>query len=815
MRLVAVLFVAASFPGVFAKAPGSESGLYIDTAETAALAAYWKIEPSETLDGLAGRALVERQSRELFAFDTAIHAGARAEAVHLRRQLISGELSPWAEAPSRHVFELTRRLSEGPGAVLALLEEREGFVLNVVLSETVSGTLIARYVVPKLTFDAWRERAPAGPSSQPELFGFCAEEGRAIVLTLDADAPSTALLLDATGEPLATGGQALPAPYTGVYHAQVSRDASATRDDFLLSIGVGGRENAEARADLSVTASHSPEPVEAGALLMYSVVIYNAGPDAALDAEMIALPPATTTFQAITGPIAQGSWSCTVPAVGRKGKVSCTTKCFAPGTSAAFTITVRVDPCLGSANLVGTMASSSTTVDPNLANDTATEPAAVSDPGTCDDANVCTSGDQCGPGLSFQAEFDEVSVPFIPSEWTTTLVTGPPGARPWRTVGNDFVTAPNSIFTPDASEIRDSVLDSPGIPIVSSAAQLRFRNRYNLEKDNDGGVLEIKIGNGEFQDILLAGGNFAEGGYNGRISQSFGSPIAGRHAWTNVSPGFVPTTVNLPSAAAGNTIVLRFRMATDRSLGLVGQWIDSVAVTGRDVCRPGASIVCDDADACTSDSCDAVLGCRHAVLSCDDGDACNGLEACLPAIGCVTGPPLGCSDGDACNGVETCNASSGCVFGIPVDCAVPGPCREAGICQAASGLCLYPPKANGIICDDASVCTVGDICLEGACRGGVITCVDDGDACTVDVCHPADGCHKTSNMDQTPGSFSENRVDGLDLVVLANAWNRCDPQPGYSALADLDPLLTPSGLTCVDDADFHRFMDAFGRDCAP
>ena len=45
-----------------------------------------------------------------------------------------------------------------------------------------------------------------------------------------------------------------------------------------------------------------------------------------------------------------------------------------------------------------------------------------------------------------------------------------------------------------------------------------------METGFDGGVLEISIGGGAFQDILAAGGTFGVGGYNGTISVNFGSP---------------------------------------------------------------------------------------------------------------------------------------------------------------------------------------------------------------------------------------------------------------------------------------------------
>lgn len=804
VKLVVALLVASLCPGALtwgqgqlvltfderARAEASlarvDEGRRMDAAEMAALEAYWNIEPTdemlqselrrlareitppekllalyEALDNnpflinecLARPALVLRMSRDLFAFDPSIHSRARAEAVELRRQLVSGELSPWVDRPGRKVFELARRRNDSVGPVLALEEERESFVLNVILSETARGVRIARYVVPKLTFEAWRETAAAVSPSRPDLYSFCAVEGRAIVLTTDGDPATEAILLDASGEPLSMVGDAWKAPYTGVYYAQVLFGAAAARDEYLLSIDAAGRSNAQESADLSVMTTEAPEPVEAGGLLTYTVVMFNAGPDAALDAEMLALLPDVVTYRSITAPLSNGSWSCTVPAIGGRGKVSCKIKCFGPGSSATFTITVRVDPCVGNSNLTSTMIAASTTADSNPANSRATEQTPVIDPGTCDDANVCTAGDECGPGLGYQEDFDDVSVPFIPSAWTTTLITGPIGARPWRTVATDFYTAPNSAFTPDAGEIRDSVLDSPGIPIVSSAALLRFRNRYILEKDNDGGVLEIKIGDGPFEDILDVGGSFAEGGYNGRISQNFGSPIAGRQAWTDASDGFESTTVNLPPAAAGQTIVIRFRMATDRSLGMLGQWIDSVSITGRDVCRPGPEVACDDANACTVDACDAVLGCGHDPISCDDGNGCTD-DVCDPVLQCVY-------------------------------------------------------TQNAAPCDDHNACTLTDVCTEGACVGSTAVACHDADVCTADVCDPAIRCvATTANFDTT--GFSAGRVDGRDLTVLAGAWNSCMGSPRYNAAADLD-----HHGACIDESDFHFFMSAFGHDCAP
>ena len=116
--------------------------------------------------------------------------------------------------------------------------------------------------------------------------------------------------------------------------------------------------------------------------------------------------------------------------------------------------------------------------------------------------------------------------------------------------------------------------------MASAMAQVMFQNNYILENTFDGGVLEISINGGAFTDIITAGGSFAAGGYNGTISTSFLSPIAGRQAWTGNSGGYITTVANLPSAAAGQPIKLRFRMATDCSVSATGWRVDTISITG-------------------------------------------------------------------------------------------------------------------------------------------------------------------------------------------------------------------------------------------
>jgi hypothetical protein len=502
-----------------------------------------------------------------------------------------------------------------------------------------------------------------------------------------------------------------------------------------------------------VSASAAPDPVEAEGLLTYNVVVFNAGPDLALQAEMLLVLPDPTTFESITVPTGSTLWDCPVPRPGGQGKISCSTKCFGPSESSTFSITVRVDACVGNRTLIGTASISSLSIDPLPENNTWTESSRAVDAGACDDGNPCTAGDHCGPAESFEEDFDAVTIPLLPEGWTSTLVVGPEGTQPWRSVANFADTPPNAMFTPDAGEIRDSVLDSPPIPISSPAARLEFRNRYDLERDQDGGVLEISIDGGDFQDILAAGGAFVTGGYNSTISTQFSSPIGGRQAWSRRSSGFVPTIVLLPATASGTTVVLRWRMATDSGLGAVGQWIDSVVVYGDNVCLAGSDPVCDDHDACTTDTCDPIGGCGHAPVSCDDGNVCTD-DSCDQVLGCLH-------------------------------------------------------ANNTAVCDDHNACTQVDFCSSGACVGSSAVVCSDADVCTSNTCDPMLRCVATTANFDTQG-FSSGRVDGRDLAVLAAAWNTCPGNARYNPATNLDRQ-----VACIDGTDFHLFMDAFGRDCPP
>ena len=203
---------------------------------------------------------------------------------------------------------------------------------------------------------------------------------------------------------------------------------------------------------------------------------------------------------------------------------------------------------------------------------------------TVEALDACVREPRClNPTTVFSENFDGVNPPALPPGWTASNAIDPDGIL-WVT-SNDgepfpsFDSSPNAAFVNDPDSISDKRLDSPSIPIHSDTAQLSFRHNLDLESGFDGGVLEISIGGGAFQDILDAGGSFVLTGYTHTISSFFQSPIAGRRAWSDYSGGFVTTTVNLPADAAGQNIVLRWRMGSDNSVSYAGWRLDTVKIT--------------------------------------------------------------------------------------------------------------------------------------------------------------------------------------------------------------------------------------------
>ncbi len=132
-------------------------------------------------------------------------------------------------------------------------------------------------------------------------------------------------------------------------------------------------------ANLVTTVSASSGTVLSGHSVLYVITVANNGP---LDAANVALTdtlPAGTTFQSLAPP---SGWSCTAPAVGGTGQMSCTASTLSNRASAQFTLTLLLACATSNGTAIpntATVASSTLNPNPNPAN-SATVTITASDP---------------------------------------------------------------------------------------------------------------------------------------------------------------------------------------------------------------------------------------------------------------------------------------------------------------------------------------------------------------------------------------------------------------------------------------------------
>ncbi|MFL6231446.1 MAG: M36 family metallopeptidase [Pyrinomonadaceae bacterium] len=169
--------------------------------------------------------------------------------------------------------------------------------------------------------------------------------------------------------------------------------------------------------------------------------------------------------------------------------------------------------------------------------------------------------------------FDGVTAPALPAGWTTSHTGASLG---WVTTTNNPDTAPNAASTTDPANAGTGSLTSPAIPVDTAQAQISFRNLYNLESGFDTMILVIQIDNGSYQELTAAGGSFVSGGYNSQIGWT------GLSAGTTAAPTYITTVANLPPAASGHIIHLRWTVIGDANTtapGAAGAKIDTISLS--------------------------------------------------------------------------------------------------------------------------------------------------------------------------------------------------------------------------------------------
>ncbi|MBD8526715.1 immune inhibitor A domain-containing protein [Pseudomarimonas arenosa] len=171
--------------------------------------------------------------------------------------------------------------------------------------------------------------------------------------------------------------------------------------------------------------------------------------------------------------------------------------------------------------------------------------------------------------------------------WT---MTGSGGGSNFAIVETAAHSPTHAWFVANASSTSDRQLNLASPLVIPGGAQYRleFQHQFATENRYDGAVLEYSLNGTTWTDITAANGavpananRFISGAYTQTMNS--GSAIAGRSAWTGNSGSFVPVQVDL-SDFAGQTVHLRFRFASDSSIGGTGWWIDTIRVLTQSSC---------------------------------------------------------------------------------------------------------------------------------------------------------------------------------------------------------------------------------------
>ncbi|MFZ0734923.1 MAG: C25 family cysteine peptidase [Candidatus Sulfotelmatobacter sp.] len=119
------------------------------------------------------------------------------------------------------------------------------------------------------------------------------------------------------------------------------------------------------QADLALSTAASPSTVLAGNDITYTQTVTNKGPAAATGVTFSEATPTNTTYQSVSAPV---GWTCTTPAIGATGTISCTNPSLNAGSAADIIVVVNVPATVTAASITAASSVSATTSDPISSN---------------------------------------------------------------------------------------------------------------------------------------------------------------------------------------------------------------------------------------------------------------------------------------------------------------------------------------------------------------------------------------------------------------------------------------------------------------
>jgi uncharacterized repeat protein (TIGR01451 family) len=168
---------------------------------------------------------------------------------------------------------------------------------------------------------------------------------------------------------------------SGSIASQVTGD-SDTYDPNPSNNATGGGTTVAAAtsADLATTKTTAATSAPVGSTFSYTIGVTNNGPDAAVNVVVTDVLPASLLFRSITQP---APFTCTTPAVGANGTITCTAATLANGASRTFMLVVEVAQG-ASGSIVNNVTAGSDTADGNSGNSGVSAAGVVAGPAAAD-----------------------------------------------------------------------------------------------------------------------------------------------------------------------------------------------------------------------------------------------------------------------------------------------------------------------------------------------------------------------------------------------------------------------------------------------
>ncbi|PKN57579.1 MAG: hypothetical protein CVU56_10100, partial [Deltaproteobacteria bacterium HGW-Deltaproteobacteria-14] len=495
-------------------------------------------------------------------------------------------------------------------------------------------------------------------------------------------------------------------------------------------------------ADMGVTITDFPDPVDAGAELLYTVDVTNHGPQTAHDATLQFVIQGDITNVQTTTP------GCAV--VGQL--VSCLFPTMQTGHSIPVTVTGRPTTPGGILNAVAQVDANEN--DSNEANDRDTEPTTVRG----------STGVDLGTDIS-----DDPDPVLAGTNFEYTVRWYNAGDTTASQADATFVIPPEAIFLSFTTEGL-----TPGAEFCEYDGQTNRVVCY-FEQVTPARVIVVKV---------LVQSQDLGGGPNEQIytmtAAGFIDSRAETDSFEENDIDYEPTTVYVcrsdnPCVTAelqpgsGGAFVCHYSpnngVACDAPCYDEGVCVDGMCQLGAAVTCPASQVACQESQ-CNplTDACEPV--------NVDDGTACVGDDLCVTGTTCVAGQ---------------------CQGGEPKGCPDDGNVCTVASCDSVTGACVT--SNTTLACDDDNPCTTYDKCTDGACVGGPTLTCNDGNPCTDDTCDPTseNGCVFTPNTapcnDDNPCTTEStcnpatvscegtSYVDCSDLDSECSA-GACDPSTG-------------------------------------